>query len=287
MPAKQPNQPRWIPMTRKALFMNSVKIFGLIALVTFWGNEARAQSAAPELSVTQALLWAEEASAALKAERAREAQAQEAVKIAQAAYYPTFDLEAIQSYGFAGSNGALGLGGLMSSPFRGGPTVGVFSKMNLIDFGRSFNVEAAKDRLRATQEDTRLLRYKLDQAALLIFLEGAKYRGEMEAWREINAEIGKVAQEVNKFVQTGQHSEVENLLVAEQVQACVLARATAEDRYRIAVHRLARFTSRRDSDIVFPKPASIEESALPLTPPNAVSPLVTKASAEAEAAKAG
>src|SRR5258708_30633278 len=168
MPAQQPNQPRLIPMTRKALFMNSVKIFGLIALVTFWGSEAGAQSAEPELSVTQALLWGEEASPALKAARAREAQAQEAVKIAQAAYYPTFDLEAIQSYGFAGSNGALGLGGLMSSPFRGGPTGGGFSKMNLIGFCRSFNVEAAKDKLRATPENTPLLRYTLEPAAALI-----------------------------------------------------------------------------------------------------------------------
>src|SRR5258708_28187235 len=134
MPAKQPNQPRWIPMTRKALFMNSVKIFGLIALVTFWGNEARAQSAAPELSVTQALLWAEEASPALKAARAREAQAQEAVKIAQAAYYPTFDLEAIQSYRFAGSNAALGLGGLMSSPFPGGANARRLFKSNMLYF---------------------------------------------------------------------------------------------------------------------------------------------------------
>src|SRR5690242_19757159 len=166
----------------------------------------------------------------------------------------------------------------MSSPFRSGPTVGIFSKMNLIDFGRASNVEAAKSRLQATQEATRLLRYQLDQAALLIFLEGAKSRGEVEAWGEVNTEIDKVAKEVDRFVQTGQHSEVENLLVADQVQEGAVAQATAEERYRIAAHRLALLTGRQDSEIPLPKPASIDESALLSNTSGAASPLVTKAS---------
>lgn len=246
---------------------------------------AAGPAAASETTVKEVLQAAERASPDLEAASAREAQARDAVEFGKSYYYPTLDAEGIQSYGFQGSNGALGLGGIMSSPFRSGPTGGLVSRMTLFDLSRGYGIKAARSRLEAARAQTRVVRSALDQAALRIYFEGARDRGQMEAWQEIGAEASKVLTEVERLVRTGQHSPVERLLVQDQVDDAAMTAAAFAKRYEIALKRLALLTGLPEAGLACPSPLSASESSLAVITPGAASPAVERAQAEAEAAR--
>ena len=60
---------------------------------------------------------AESASPDLKAAVERERAAEQNIRVFKSFYYPTFNAEAIDSYGFPGSSRDLGISGLMGSPY--------------------------------------------------------------------------------------------------------------------------------------------------------------------------
>lgn len=252
-----------------------------LALLLLWPAPTRAA----EMSVEEVLRAAEKVSPDLKAAAAREAQAQDAVELGRSAYFPTLDAQGVQSWGFAGSNGALGLGGLMSSPFRSGPTGGLVSKMTLFDLSRGHGVDASRSRLEAARAQTRVARYTLDQAALRVYFDAVRDRGQMEAWREVGAEIAKVVKDVDRLVRTGQHSPVERLLIGDQADDAEMTAAAYAERYRIALRRLALLTALPEDGLACPAPASLSESALAAITPGTASPAVERAEAEAAAAK--
>lgn len=245
---------------------------------------ARAASAR-EVAVEDVLVAAERASPQLKAAAAREARARDAIELGKSDYYPTLDAEAVQSYGFPGSNIGLGLGGIMSSPFRSGPTGGLVSRMTLFDLSRGYGLKAARSRLEAVQAETRVTRYKVDQEALRIYFEGVRYRGQMEAWQEVGAQTSKVLAVVERFVRTGQHSPVDRFLVQGQADDAAMAAAAYARRYQIAVKRLALLTGLSEADLACPSPASVSESSIGVITPGAAPPDIERAQAEAAAAK--
>lgn len=96
-----------------------VLLFGFSATVR---AEAPQPTPLPALSVAQVLRMAEAASPDLKAAVERERAAEQNIRIFKSFYYPVFDAEAIDSYGFPGSSRDLGISGLMglSLSFRPG-----------------------------------------------------------------------------------------------------------------------------------------------------------------------
>ncbi len=70
---------------------------------------ARAQ----DLSLRDVLVSAERFSPEVRAALAAEDKARADVGLRESALYPTLEAQGIQSYGFPGSNGALGLGGCL------------------------------------------------------------------------------------------------------------------------------------------------------------------------------
>lgn len=252
-----------------------------LALVVLCGSPAMAR----EVGVEDVLSAAEQASPELKAAAARESQARDAVVLRRYSYYPTLDAEGVDSWGFAGSNGALGLGGVMSSPFRKGLTGGLVSQVTLFDLSRGYGVRAEKSRLEAAQARTRVVRYMLDQAALRIYFEGVRDRGQMEAWQQVGAETAKVMKDVEKLVRTGQHSPVEGLLVQDQVDDAAMTAAAFEQRYKIALKRLSILTGLPEGDLACPNPSALLESSMSVIAAGAASPAVERAQADAAAAK--
>ncbi|HVA65817.1 MAG TPA: TolC family protein [Elusimicrobiota bacterium] len=242
-------------------------------------------ASAREIGVGEVLAAAERASPQLKAAAAQEARARDAIEIGKSSYYPTLDAEAVQSYGFPGSNGGLGLGGIMSSPFRSGPSGGLVSRMTLFDLSRGYGLKAARSRLDAAQAETRVARYKVDQAALRIYFEGVRDRGQMEAWQEVDGQTLKVLAVVERFVRAGQHSPVDRFLVQEQADDAAMTAAAYARRYQIAVKRLALLTGLSEADLACPSPASVSESSIGVIMPGAAPPDIARAQAEAEAAK--
>jgi outer membrane protein len=261
---------------------NKAAVYVALAIAAAAASSAAAEPR--ELSVGEALLASESASPELKGAAAAEAQAQDAVEIAKSPYYPTLDAEGIDSKGFPGSNGALGLGGITSSPFRIGPTGALVSQLTVFDAGRSHALDYARSRLEAARARTRVVRYQVDQAALRIYIEGSRYKGQKAAWVDVGKRIDGVLKEVHRLVRTGQHSPVEGWLVQDQAEDAAMTAAVFETRYRIAVRRLALLTGLPEAGLSFPVPAALTESSMSVISAGTSSPSLDRAQAEADAA---
>lgn len=245
-----------------------------------------------DLTVAEALRRAEAASPELKAALAQEEQARQSLEIIKAQYYPSLFLQGIRGYGLTGSkfsgvtSGAFGLSGVMGSSPATEPGVGLLSRATLWDLNRESALKTARQRLLAVREQNRVARYKLYQATLQAFFGGVRNRSQQEAWQELAKEIDAVAQKVDEFIRTGQHSLVERLLVQDPAIDAAMTRAVFAERYRSALKQLALLTGLDERGLSCPTLSSVTEQYLEAFETDLTNPLVAKAAADAEAARA-
>src|ERR1019366_4327258 len=253
----------------------------LLFLSAFAAAETPPPAPPPDLAVAQVLRMAEVASPDLKAAIERERAAEQNIRVFKSFYYPTFNAEAIDSYGFPGSSRDLGISGLMGSPYRSGPAAGMTGDLELFDAGRHYAVQTAEKELEAVRARTQIVRYQIDQRALGIFLDAARFRGQEETHIQIMKEVLGVEKEVNHYVVTGQRSVVEKLLVHDQTADAQMTAASFHERYALAQERLAVVTSSAAVSYSVPTPPMVPEEALGLIKNGYQSPLVLQAIAEA------
>ncbi len=256
-----------------------------ILLTVLWASAVQAEPVR-ELSITEALRLAEQTSPDLKAALEREHVSESSINILKSFYYPTFNAQAIDSFGFPGStSSSLGIGGLMGSSFRSGPAVGMNGNLTLFDWGRGYGIARAKSELKAVQEETQVARFSVDQSALEIYLEASRFLGQEESYRQIAGYVADVAKQVEMFVKTGQRSVVDRLLVQDQTTDAQMTAAAFEERYKVALRRLGFATGRAPEQMSCADPSSLSDQSLGLVATGTVSPLVTQAAAQAEAAR--
>jgi outer membrane protein TolC len=256
----------------------AVLIAALLTAGPSWG-------AAP-LGIVEVLRKAEETSPELKAALARMKEAGESIRVARAGYYPTLDVEGVDSTGFPGSSGWLGYGGLMGSPFRSGPTGGAVSRFTVFDFGRTFyDTKAAQEEWRASLENVKILRYQVYMAALKLYFDAVRFRSEQETWQSLGKQIDIIAREVRRFVDTGQRSIVDTYLVRDQIEEADATQATYGERYRVALHRLALITGLLETNLSCPNAAELQPDIYAPLIRFEQSPVLRAAAAEAEAAR--
>ncbi len=246
------------------------------------GGEGR--SSLHPLTIPEVLKLAEQVSPDLKASLQRERAAQQNISILKALYLPTLNAEAIDSFGFPGSSGALGVSGLMGSPFRSGPAAGMTGSLTLFDWGRGYSVEASKAELKSVQEQTRITRYGIDQFALQLFLDAGRFRGQNEAYAQIAAEVSRVAREVDKFVRTGQRSVVDRLLIQDQTTEAQMTAAAFQKRYEVALRRVALAVGLPANSLSCPSSEQLSEQSLIFLHAGYGSPLIAQAADLAQAA---
>ena len=239
-----------------------------------------------ELTVKEAVQAAESFSPSLKASRQREVQAQNAVAVLKAGYYPTLDAQAVQGYGMPGSNGALGIGGLMGSPFRSGPAAGIVSRWDIINLGTYYGVAAAQSAVQAAQAQTAVVRYQVDAAVLQAYFETARDRADQQAWHEIGERIAAVAEKVHGFVQGGQVLQAQEWLVDYQVKDARMNEEVFARRNRFAIMRLADLTGLDTGSLSCPSVETISEADVAVFDPAGSSPLVAATQSQAKTARA-
>jgi outer membrane protein TolC len=241
--------------------------------------------AARELSLAEALSGAEQNSPKLKESVLKEQAAHEGVGAAQAGYYPSLSADALDSWGFPGSSGALGIGGLMGSPYRSGAAGGLVATDTLFDFGRTYaGVKSAKYAEESQHEEIAVDKYAVDQDILQTFYECARFRSEHETWDSLHGETELVAKEVARFVDTGQRSVVDRYLAQAQVEEARTNRNFFKSRMESTVGRLALLMGSAEKDLSCPALPDLKES-VPLYPTNAVNPYVLRARTEVELAQ--
>lgn len=270
-------------MNRMTLFGLSLGLLGLAA----WplSGLVRADEPAP-VDLGRALALAEQASPSLKAALARENASREAVRGSRSAYLPTLDAAAVDSDGFPGSAPGLdGFDGLVASPYRKGMAADAFSKWNLVDASAWYDVSAAQYAAGASHEAAQIEREAVDQEALKVYLEAVLYRGYGQAWADLVGALGGVRDTVRRFVRNGQYSEVQGLLIEDQLDDADLKQQDYILRYRTVLLRLGLLTGLDGSTITCPAPADLDEASLAaIQEPGGDSPLLLRAADEAKAA---
>src|ERR1700693_4403880 len=238
-----------------------------------------------ELRLKKVLLLAARISPDLKTSRSKEVEAEQSTRIASSKYFPTLDLAAVDSIGFAGSPGdSTGFGGLMASPYRKGPSFGVFSKWSLLDFSVDHEVESTQQELLASREKTRIKTIQVYQSSLQIYLEAVRYRGEDEAWRRIVDELIKISVKVKQFVKNGQYSDVAHLLIEDQLKEAIRQQTAFHQRYETTLKRIALLTGLHADEIACPSPNQIDEGDMLIIQQGTLNPLIKAADFEAKAA---
>lgn len=235
---------------------------------------------ASEITLRQALDQAQNYSPDLKASQSREVEAVSSAGIAQSYYYPSIEAQAIDSTGFPGSTGYLGIGGLMGSPFRSGLGAGVVMTETLFDFGRTVNrVESREHQIESRKQDTEVTRARLNQEVIQAFFGCSLNRTQKETWLELRSDAEVIQREVNHFVQTGQRSIVDRYLAETQIQQARTASADYETRQTESQKRLAILMGAGPkADWVCPvlKP----DQALGLSAQTPVNPIIARAAAD-------
>jgi outer membrane protein len=165
------------------------------------------------------------------------------IEIAKTGYLPRLDFQAVDSTGFAGSSGALGVSGLMGSPYRSGYAYGVVGTGTILDFGKTARaVESASKQTEAQKQETQITRLQAMHDALLIYFECSRARTLSEEWSEIANQAKIVGGEISKYVRTGQKSIVENLLVDSQNEEALRSVDDFRQRYQTTKQRLSILT---------------------------------------------
>jgi outer membrane protein len=197
----------------------------------------------PELSIQEALEKADVYSPELKAAASRESQAKSRIGISKSAYLPDVQLEAIDSTGFPGSTSALGVTGLVGSPFRSGFSAGAVLTQNIFDFGRThYGVKAAESDLKSQEFSTQISRFQTEQNLIAAFVDCSLNRSQQEAWEELSRDTELVSREVDRFVNTGQRSIVDRYLARAQKEQATTNTLDYTAREQVAITRVTLLT---------------------------------------------
>jgi outer membrane protein TolC len=259
----------------------------LVFIIEFLANSTIAAVSPPELGLKDILRRAAEVSPQIQASRMRDVASQHRIEIAKAGYYPTVNVEAVDSTGFPGSVGSMGTQGLVASPYREGAAAGIVGNIPIWDFGRTSNsVEAATHDALSQQAGTEYTRYKIYQTGLQMYYECALDRSLKETWQELATGARLVRNVIDGFVKTGQRSVVERYLVESQMQHAETQVAVFGEREKNQIKEIALLTG------VSPESFSCErlppeEKAVAVFQGNPLgNPIITQASEAVIAARA-
>lgn len=199
-----------------------------------WASEKR------NISIEEVLHLTELNSPQLSASKLREIVASKSITIAKANYFPTLKAEGIDDTGFSASEGLLGVGGLMGSPYRSGYGAGLVAQQIIYDFGRTYyDVEASRREVELSKENTRVTLYQIKQLALQTYYDCSFFRTEREIWATLTNDSGVITKEVQHFVDTGQVSIVDRYLSKAQTEEAQTAEAFFAERLKKSIQELA------------------------------------------------
>jgi outer membrane protein len=249
-----------------------------LVLLLFVTAQSSFAFAAPELELKEVLRRAADVNPQVQALRMKEVASEYRVEIAKADYYPSVNIEAVESTGFPGSVAHLGIGGLLASPFRSGAAVGVVSNIPIWDFGRTSNsVEAARHDALGQRADTLYSRYQTYQTGLQVFYECALDRNLKEVWTELAEGAGLVRKVINGFVKTGQRSVVERYLVDSQLENAKTQVAIFSEREKEQIKEIGLLIGRSPETFACPILPSEEQAVAFFQGTPRGNPIITQA----------
>lgn len=193
-----------------------------------------------ELSLKDAIRIAIKNHPQTSADKFREESSEKDITRKRSAYYPQLYAEALETSGFPGSSGSsLGIGGLMGSPYRSGPTVGVLLEQDIFDFGRtSASVSVAEKGANLSKAESKVNSLQIGIQTSKIYATCAYDRSLFIVYQDQLREAKLIQEEVAKFVATGQRTIVDKYLSQCQTEEIETKSADFSDRISIDEERL-------------------------------------------------
>lgn len=222
-------------------------LFLAIAMGLTWSSLSWAD---PVSSLSEIVRLSIDNSFAFKAKQGAEKVAQSRSKVAETGYIPTVNFEAIDSSGFPASSGAMGITGLMGSPFRSGLAYGLTAKETL-DFGRTRTaIEVADKELKSTQSDTAVEKWKVAKDVIQLYYACSQTQSLATLWTQVEKDSSTVQKEISGFIRSGQYSIADGMLVKVQTEEASRKRATYEQEVKLVRNQLAEYAGVPPEQIV-------------------------------------
>lgn len=195
-------------------------------------------------SLAEIIRAAEKTDSALTASH-EQAQASDArVSVRGGDYLPSLELDAADSWGYAGSSSSLAVPGIAGSPFREGVGGDLLLSGTIWDFGRtSARVRSAEHDAGADRADIEVNRGDIDREAVALYLECARYRSHLASDSFVAEEATRVDREVQRFVSIGQRSIVDKYLSRAQVEQAETDASDFDRRLSLCRRRLSVLTA--------------------------------------------
>ncbi len=196
------------------------------------------------LTLKDAILKSLENRPEIKINLEKETQAIAQESMAHSFYYPSIDLSAVQSIGLPGSSAPVpsSFGGLMTSPYRSGSSVGLLAKYSLLDFEK-YNAQAvAKESINVQKGKSRLNETVLITRVVEAYLDSVRSQHNRDVWKEIKNKIERVETASKALVKSGQNSDVSYFLIRDQKSEAQLNYLVEDEHYKSSLQRLALLT---------------------------------------------
>lgn len=199
---------------------NLLVIVGIVGVLLTSISHIRAESISPRnLTIEEAFEIARKNNPHLTALQARIESAKAGIILARSSAFPRITASAMQSKGLGGSSSAIGITGLVNSPFRKDPAAGIDAAWNIYDFGRTtYKTKAAKQNLEIAQEELELTEDAILSSVSDAFFRCAEYKEIGSLLEERSTDQENLVQEVDRYVRSGIRSPVERDLAKSTLQ---------------------------------------------------------------------
>ncbi len=141
---------------------------------------------------------------------AKKEEAQADVQVAQSPFWPRLNLSVMDSFGLGGSSSAIGITGMVNSPYRKGYGAGLDSSWLIYDFGQTgYKVKAAKEEAAAQEEDFLQSLAEMKLAVVRGYVGCVFFTELNREFQERENRQAVLIQEIEKYVKSGLNSPLE------------------------------------------------------------------------------
>jgi len=264
--------------------MNKNLIRYFLSLISFYASLLNANQ--PKMiSLEEALNLAEQNSYAIAVSQYQALAEKKGILIARAGYFPVVNFEMIDSWGFSGSSGWIGVEGLMGSPYRKELSGGLVARQVIYDFGRTeYDIKKSRYQTELAKQNTKVTAYDVKLLALVTYYDYTQYQELENIWHELSKEADIITKEVKKFVNTGQRSIVDKYLSEIQLEEAKKSAAFFAEKAKGAKRELSIIIGLNEN--TFHCNHLVEKTNLQKTYDLTSSPFLAKARADLKIAEA-
>ena len=181
--------------------------------------------------------------------KAKKEEAQADVQISQSPFWPRLNLSAMDSFGLGGSSSAIGITGMVNSPYRKGYGTGVDASWLIYDFGQtSYKVKAAKEEASAQEEDFLQSLAEMKLAVVRSYMGCVFFRELTLEFQEREDRQLALIKEIEKYVQSGLNSPLELNLAKASLEQTHSLQANAQGMLTQSIEQLKELIGEPDRE---------------------------------------